>query len=91
MADQSNLQVRVAPRSSRDEVSGWRDDVLLVRLKAPPVEGQANERLCRLLARRLGLPLVDVVLVSGATSRNKLLRIQGLSETEVRERLAQIQ
>ena len=82
------LQVRVTPRSSRDEISGWRDGVLLVRLRAPPVEGQANEALRRFLARRLALRLADLEVVSGATSRTKRLRIHGFSEAELRQRLA---
>ena len=87
MADEASLQVRVTTRTSRDEVVGWRDNVLLVRLKAPPVEGQANDSLCRFLARRLGLTLADIELVGGASSRSKRLRIRGLNELEIRERL----
>jgi len=87
MPDEVSLQVRVTPRSSRDEVIGWRDVTLLLRLKAPPVDGQANEALVRFLARRLGLTLADVAIVSGASSRTKRLRLRGLSLEELHTRL----
>ena len=87
MPDETVIQVRVTPRTSRDEVAGWRDGVLAVRLRAPPVERQANDALRRFLADRLSIPLRDIDLISGATSRIKRLRISGLSLEEVRTRL----
>jgi hypothetical protein len=91
VSNEAILQVRVTPRSSRDEVVGWREGVLVVRLKAPPVDGQANEALCRFLARRLKLMQADVELISGATSRTKRLRLTGISEITLRERLDTLQ
>ena len=88
MAQETYLQVRVTPRSSSDEIVGWREGVLVVRLRAPPVEGQANEALRRFLARRLDLILADIEVVSGAASRTKRLRVYGVSATELRQRLA---
>ena len=87
MADDVHLNVRVTPRSGRDEVAGWQDEELRVRLRAAPVEGQANEALRRLLSRTLGVALSDVEIVNGATARRKRLRIAGLTGAEVRERL----
>jgi uncharacterized protein YggU (UPF0235/DUF167 family) len=54
---------------------------------APPERGKANEAVCRLLAARLGLPASAVTVVRGATSRDKLLQVDGLTEDEVRRRL----
>jgi uncharacterized protein (TIGR00251 family) len=82
------IKVRVVPRASRDEVMGWQEDELRIRLKAPPVEGRANSALCRLLAARLGLPASAIEVVSGATSRTKLLRVSGLSREALRQLLA---
>jgi uncharacterized protein (TIGR00251 family) len=79
--------VRVTPRSGRDEVAGWEQGQLRVRLRAPPVEGQANEALLRLLASSLGLRRGALSLVSGATGRVKAVRIEGLDEAEARRRL----
>lgn len=72
------VQVRVVPRSGRAGVDGVRDDALLVRLAAAPVEGAANAELVELLARTFGVPRRDVTLVSGARSRGKRIRIEGL-------------
>lgn len=81
------LSVRVTPRSGRDEIVGWQGDELRVRLRAPPVEGQANAALRRLLAKRLGVPAAHVELVTGGTARVKRLRIAGLTAEQVRQRL----
>jgi uncharacterized protein (TIGR00251 family) len=86
MAD-AFLSVRVTPRSSRDEITGWQDGVLRVRLKAPPIDGRANEALCQFIASKLDLDAGDVELVSGATARLKRLRVLSLSAEEVRARL----
>ena len=87
MQETALLSVRVTTRASRDEIAGWREGVLLVRLRAAPVDGSANQALCRLLADRLGILLAQVDIVRGGTSRNKVLRISGLGETEVQQRL----
>jgi uncharacterized protein (TIGR00251 family) len=80
------LTVRVTPRSGRDEIAGWRDGALLVRIKAPPVEGKANDALRRLLAAALGVALRDVVIAGSAASRTKRVRIAGLTEEDVRSK-----
>ena len=82
------ISVHVTPRATRDEVVGWQEGELRVRLRAPPVEGQANESLRRLLARRLGVPASAVEIVGGATARHKRVRVDGLTADEVRARLA---
>ena len=79
--------VRVTPRAGRDEVVGWRDDELRVRLRAPPVDGRANEALIRLLAKLLDVPPSSLELVSGDSARVKRLRVEGLTGAEVRQRL----
>ncbi len=77
------VKVRLQPRASRDEIVGERDGALLVRLTAPPVEGRANEALCRLLARHLGVAPTRVSLLRGAKSRDKVVQVEGLSSAEV--------
>jgi hypothetical protein len=79
--------VRVTPRAGRDEVVGWQGDELRVRLRTPPVDGRANAALVGLLASRLNVPPSSIELVSGATARVKRLRVEGLSEAELRRRL----
>ena len=77
------IEVRVIPRARRDEVSGERGGRLLIRLTAPPVDGAANKALCRLVARRTGVPAPQVSIVRGQTSRDKVIRVEGLTEAEL--------
>jgi hypothetical protein len=81
--------VRVQPRARRNEVVGWRNEMLWVRVTAPPADGLANRAVTDLLARALGLPASAVALVRGAASRDKLLRIERLSPSDVRVRLSE--
>jgi len=84
----TTLRVRLTPRSARDEVLGLEGDVLRARVTAPPVEGQANEALLRLLAGALGVPRKSLRIVRGQRGREKLVVVDGLDAEEVRERLA---
>ncbi len=79
--------VRVQPRSSRSEVSGLHGEALKVRLTAAPVDGAANEALVALLAEVLDVPRRAIRIVSGATSRTKLVEVDGVTPAVV-ERLA---
>lgn len=80
------VEIKAVPGAPRSEVVGWVGDALKVRLKAPPVEGQANAELCRFLAATLELPRGADSLVSGARSRQKRVKIQGLSREALIER-----
>jgi uncharacterized protein (TIGR00251 family) len=65
------LDVSVSPNARKTELVGWHDGALRIRLQAPPVDGAANEALCKWLARSLGLQARQVSLVRGDTSRRK--------------------
>ena len=81
------LEVHIIPNASRDEVSGWTDGGMLkVRIQAPPVEGAANKRLVRFLAKAVGVSKSKVRIVRGETSRVKLLEIDG-NEQKILTRL----
>jgi uncharacterized protein len=80
----AEIEVRVIPRAGRDEVGGEREGRLLIRLTAPPVDGAANAALCRLIARRARVPARRVTIVRGQTSRDKVVRVEGLPESELR-------
>jgi hypothetical protein len=69
------VTIRVAPGAARTEVGGERDGVLLVRVRAKPVDGKATEAALRALADALGLRAADVRLVTGATSRTKIVEL----------------
>jgi uncharacterized protein (TIGR00251 family) len=81
------IAIRVQPRSSRDQVLGEREGAIAIKLKAPPVDGEANAALLRFVARRLGVPPRDVLLVRGASSRSKWIRVEGHSAAHVRAAL----
>jgi uncharacterized protein (TIGR00251 family) len=71
--------VRVQPRASRSEIVGLHGDALKVRLCAPPVKGAANGALVELLAAALGVPRHSVRIAAGATSRGKVVEVDGVS------------
>ena len=73
------LAIRVVPRASKAGIAGRRDDAILVRLGAAPVDGAANAELIETLARALGLPKRAFTITAGATSRSKRVRVDGLS------------
>jgi uncharacterized protein (TIGR00251 family) len=80
-----SFAVRVVPRASRSEITGEQNGALRVRIAAPPVEGAANQELIKLLAKTFKLPQKAVEIVSGAASKNKIVRIQGADATRLRQ------
>jgi len=81
------FQVRVQPRARRNAVVGQLGDALKVALTAPPVEGRANEACIEFFAEFLQLPRSSIKIVSGQSSRNKVIRVVGISAEELRRRL----
>jgi uncharacterized protein (TIGR00251 family) len=81
------IAVRLLPRARVNEIVGERDGALVVRVTAPPVDGRANAALCRLIAKRAGVGVRSVSVVHGAGSRNKLVRVDGIGEEELRRAL----
>ena len=72
------LSVRVITRAGRSGLAGTRDDAVLVRLGAAPVDGAANAELVAVLAAAFGVARRDVVIVSGDRSRHKRVRVRGI-------------
>lgn len=77
--DSITFAVRVQPRAARSGVVGEFAGQLKVRLAAPPVDGAANEELIRLLAKLCDVSRANIELVSGATNKNKVVRVRGIS------------
>ena len=87
-ADGVFVDVRLTPRGGRDAIEGIesRADgraVLKARVRAAPFEGEANDALCRLLARALDIPPRDVAIVAGATARIKRVLVKGPADAIV--------
>jgi len=85
----ARISVRVTPRAGRNAIDGWDGDTLRVRVSAAPAGGNANDAVCRLLAKRLKIATSNVAVVSGTASRVKLIAVAGLPEADVRSRLGQ--
>ena len=69
------LALHIQPRAAKDEVVGYHGGRLKVRITAPPVDGQANDHLITFLAGQFKVPRRQVILLSGASGRDKLVRI----------------
>ena len=80
----ANFPIRVQPKSSRDQVVGFREGVLQLRVTAPPDKGRANAAVVSLLAQALGVAKSRVRIVRGQTSRDKVVTVESLSSEEVR-------
>lgn len=81
------LDLKVVPNAPRNEIAGWLGGALKVKVHAPALEGRANEELCEFLADTLALPRRGVTLIRGGKSRQKTVRIDGLSADDLRRRL----
>jgi uncharacterized protein len=75
--------VRVQPRASKDEIAGVMGGALKVRLRAPAVEGRANEAPCEFVAELLKTPKAAVRILSGHHSRSKRVEVRGVTELQV--------
>ena len=78
--------VKVHPRAKKNAITGEVGDALKVALTAPPVDGKANEACVEFFAKLLKVPRSSVTIASGQTSRNKVIRVVGLSAEELRRR-----
>jgi uncharacterized protein (TIGR00251 family) len=83
----AQISIRLQPRAKRDEVVGERGDAIVIRVSAPPVDGKANAALCALIARRVGVAPSRVAVVRGQASRDKVVRVEGLTAVTVRDAL----
>ena len=81
------LRVHIIPNAKIDKISGEYNRAIKIKLRAPAVDGKANAALRRFLAERLSIPQRAIVLERGERSRDKVIRIDALSEEEVRKQL----
>ena len=81
------ISVHVQPRASRTEVVGEHGNSIKLRVAAPPVDGEANHEVVRFFAKLLQLPIAAVNVVSGQSSRRKIIEIAGVSAEAVQRKL----
>ncbi|HZP21866.1 MAG TPA: DUF167 domain-containing protein [Terriglobales bacterium] len=80
--------MKVQPRARRNAITGEVGDALKLALTAPPIDGRANEACIAFLAELLNVPRSSVTIAAGHTTRNKVVRVAGVSAAEVRRRLS---
>jgi len=81
------LKVRVQPKVSQNQVLGYDEGTLRLRVTAPPIDGKANAGVIALLAKTLGVSKSKLQIIQGQSSRNKVVAVDTLSEREVRRRI----
>jgi uncharacterized protein (TIGR00251 family) len=86
----ASFAVKVQPRARKNQVTGVVGDALKLALTAPPVEGRANQAVIGFFAELFQIPRASITIASGATSRNKVIRIAGLNKTAVEQYLMAI-
>jgi uncharacterized protein len=84
------VAVRVHPRAKRNAIGGFNAGALKVSIKAPALDGRANDALIEFLSRWLNVPIMRISLIAGATSRRKTLRIAGKSAAEIEAALVEV-
>lgn len=84
------FEVKVQPRARKNAVIGVVGDALKLALTAPPIEGRANQAVIEFFAELFEIPRASVTIASGATNRNKVVRIRGLTRQTVEQRLGEI-
>ena len=82
-----SFAIKVHPRAKKNAITGVLGDALKVSLTTPPVEGRANDACIEFFAKLLKVPRSSVTIASGQNSRNKVIRVAGVSADEVRRRL----
>ncbi|GHO94139.1 hypothetical protein KSF_041870 [Reticulibacter mediterranei] len=80
------ISVRVIPRSSKNTLE-WDEGSIRARLTAAPVDGAANAALIELLSKWLDLPRRNIEIVRGATGRQKIIEISGMTLEEIEQRI----
>ena len=81
------LSVHACPRAAQDQVQGLHGDAVKIRLRSPPVDGKANDALIAFLSQILDVPVRDLIIVAGHSSRRKRVAITGVTEAAVRAKL----
>ena len=84
------VKVKIVPGSSQDKIIGIYNDALKIAIAAPPVEGKANKKCIAYLAKYLDVVKSKIEIISGQTSKNKLIKIYDISQKEFLDKLEKI-
>jgi hypothetical protein len=80
---EAKIRVKVTPGASKNQIVGFEDGFVRIKVAAPPVKGKANKALRDYLAKRLRIKKGDIEIASGEHSRVKTVSITGMDEEEV--------
>ena len=86
----ATFAVKLHPRAKKNAITGALGEALKLSLTAPPVEGKANDACIEFFADLLKLPRSSITIAAGQSSRNKVIRVIGLSAAEVETRLRRV-
>jgi len=86
--DETRISLRVHPNAARNEIIGFKEGILQVKVAAPPVKGKANTELIAFLSKTLDVGKGSLSLIKGHTSRNKVIAIQGMNQNDIITRLS---
>ena len=84
----ATFQIKVHPRAKKNAIVGEVGDALKLALTAPPLQGRANDACIAFFAELLNVPRWSVTIAAGQSSRNKVIRVAGITADEVRGRLS---
>lgn len=90
MLEKARILVRVQPNASRNEVIGFKDDILHMRITSPPVKGKANQEMIKFLSGILKISKRSLTIEKGVTSKKKIIGINGLTQKQVIEQLEKL-
>lgn len=85
--DSARIDIYVQPRASKTTIVGMHDGAVKIRLAAPPVDGAANTALVEFVAERMDIAKSRVRIVAGATSRRKVVEVDGVTRVQLAEAL----
>jgi len=88
LRNEARISLRVYPNAGRNEMAGFADGVLRVKISAPPIKGKANKELITYLSQLLGVGRGSVNIIKGHTTRSKVVAIDSLSREEIMKRLS---
>jgi uncharacterized protein (TIGR00251 family) len=77
------LAVKITPNAGRNEITGFKDDVLNIKIGAPPEKGKANKELIDFLAEKLRIRKSSVTIIRGQTSHRKIIAIEGIDQADI--------
>ncbi len=83
-----SFAVKIHPRAKKDAITGELGTALKVSLTTPPIDGRGNDACIEFFSKLLKVPRSSVTIASGQTSRNKVIRVSGVTAQYVRDRLS---